>query len=56
MDAAQLSALQNRRQEREYKIAAYVGWTLLTLHFLTGIVYFCLIAAGRGGADRQFGV
>ena len=32
--------------EREYKIAAYVGWTLLALHFLTGIVYFCLIATG----------
>lgn len=46
MDAAQASTLQNRRQEREYKIAAYVGWTLLTLHFLMGIVYFCLVAVG----------
>lgn len=40
--------LMNSRElsEREYKVAAYGGWTLLALHLLTGIVYFCLIAAG----------
>ena len=36
----------DRLSEKEYRVVAGVGWTLLFLHFFTGIVYYCHIATG----------
>lgn len=34
-------------EERQYQRIAYVGWTLLALHLLTGIVYYCQLMTGK---------
>ena len=33
--------------EKKYKVVAYVGWTLLALHLLSGITYYCVMVTGN---------
>lgn len=35
----------DRLTGRRYRVAAWVGWTLLALHLLSGIVYYCILAS-----------
>ncbi|MGM9537582.1 MAG: hypothetical protein ACI3VN_04550 [Candidatus Onthomonas sp.] len=37
----------DRLPPKKYRIAAYVGWTLLALHLLSGIVYYCVMVTGN---------